>query len=85
MQSNIETNNDFNPTSCEQLLKEINKNWTHFRPATPEPFIEEECDNEKYIFESDLELIGFTSNYDFCSSFEMEFCNDNQNQKSWEK
>ncbi|CAO1306026.1 unnamed protein product [Diamesa hyperborea] len=72
----LQSNNNLNPTSCEQLLEEINTNSAHFRPATPEPFIEEERNNENYIFESDLELYGFTSNYDFCSSFEMKFSND---------
>lgn len=86
LQGSNGTKNDFNSISCEQLLKEINTNYSHFRPATPEPFIEEASDND--IFESDMELFGFTSNLDYCSSFEMEFCNEkslNQNHESWEK
>ena len=73
----LQSNNDLNSTSCEELLEEIKTNSTHFRPATPEPFIEEECDNEKYVFESDMEVCGFTPNNDFRGSFEMKFNSDN--------
>lgn len=73
----MENSNDTNSTSCEQLLNEINSNCTHFRPATPEPYIEEAFDNEQYIFESDLELFGINSNLDYSGSFQMEFFNNN--------